>query len=105
MVGTAWSRRHEGPQVLIPALILGDCNPGQVTLLHSSLSVKNRRLIFVMLFSWEMQGLEEFVCVQSIQDVSAKCSYRVFCPNIATFCIITAGSVCAVSQRLGLSSP
>lgn len=105
MVGTAWSRRHKGPQVLIPALILGDCNPGQVTLLHSSLSVKNRRLILVMLLSCEMQGLEEVVCVKSIQDVRAKCSYRVFCPKIALLCIITAGSVHAASQRLGLSFP
>lgn len=105
VVGTAWSRRHKGPQVLIPALILGDCNPGQVTLLHSSLSVKNRRLILVMLLSCEMQGLEEVVCVKSIQDVRAKCSYRVFCPKIALLCIITAGSVHAASQRLGLSFP
>lgn len=54
MVGTARSRTHKGSQVLIPALILGDCNPGQVTLLHGSLSVKNRGLILVMLLSCEM---------------------------------------------------
>lgn len=52
-----------------------------------------------------MQGLEEVVCVKSIQDVRAKCSYRVFCPKIALLCIITAGSVHAASQRLGLSFP
>jgi len=75
MVGTAWSRRQKGPQMLIPALVLGECNPGQVTSLRSSLLVKNRRLILVMLLSCEMQGLEELVCVQSIQDVRAACSY------------------------------
>lgn len=53
-----------------------------------------------MLPSCEMQGLEELVCVQSIQDMRAKCSYRVFCPNVAPLCVITAGSVHAASQRL-----
>lgn len=73
MVGTAWTGRHKGPQVLIRGLILSDCHPGQVTLLCSSLSVKNRRLILVMLLSCDMKGLEELVHVQSIQVVRVRC--------------------------------
>lgn len=73
MVGTAWTGRHKGPQVLIQGLTLGDCHPGQVTFFCSSLSVKNRRLVLVVLLSCDMQGLEELMRVQSIQDVRAKC--------------------------------
>ena len=47
--------------------------------------------------SCEMQGLEELVCAWSIQEVRAKCSYGVFCPNVAPLCIIPAGGVPAAS--------